>query len=62
MRPQRSNSFPYWVEILQERVQYHKTHRQTAIDLSDYDSADLHQAVVEELLYILNEVGVEEEE
>jgi hypothetical protein len=62
MRPQRSNSYPYWVEILNERVHYHKTHRQTAIDLSDYDSADQHQCVVEELLYILNQVGMEEEE
>jgi hypothetical protein len=55
-------SYPYWVEFIQERVKYHKDHRKTAQDMDDWDSADGHFCVIEELLYILDQVGVNKEE
>jgi hypothetical protein len=56
-----SNSYPYWVEIIQERITYHKDKRQFAHDTGDWDSADQHFSVIEELQYLLDSFGFNEE-
>jgi hypothetical protein len=44
-----------------DRLDYHRLHQQTAKDLDDYGSADQHAVVIEELKYILDSLGMDEE-
>ena len=55
-------SYPYWVEIIKERIQYHKDRQKFAQDVDDWTSSDEHYCVIEELNYILDQVGVEKGE
>jgi hypothetical protein len=54
-------SLPGWMEHLAERITYHREHRLNAIALYDYDSADIHAAVIDELKLILTNFGYYDE-
>jgi len=44
-----TDSNPHWMDYILERITYHKDRQQTATELNDLATADLHAAVVDEL-------------
>ena len=53
-----SSSLPNWAEYIQERINYHQNHRFIAKELDDWDSADQHQVIADELIEILEAFGI----
>ena len=52
-----TDSRPHWVNTLYERYKYHQEHYTIAKELGDQDSADIHSAISQEIISILEELG-----
>ena len=52
------DSLPHWAEVINKRIRYHEDGYNDARLLDDYDSADGHQLISDELVYILELLGL----
>jgi hypothetical protein len=52
-----TDSRPHWANTLYERYKYHQEHYTIAKELGDQDSADIHSAISQEIISILEELG-----
>jgi hypothetical protein len=52
-----TDSLPHWAECLLARHKYHQERIAVAREFSDLASADLHAAISEEIIDILEELG-----
>ena len=56
-----TNSYPSWAEYLFERISYHNDRRQAAAATGDFESAEQHEVITDELKFILDSFGFEVE-